>query len=275
MIDINIYALFIHSILTDTSFTTAHSHPSLIAIMAKNEVDGSWISMHRESTFNWAGNEVKKQIMFNNPNSVFEYRLVFMKKASTKKLEISDCDIINRIISSLTAETYYKITGTMLFSPSTVQPKEGFVIGMVNNPSKNFMVSVNITPRGKVSGYDYSNIYCFRDDPTQSGIHNALLGLDVGELAYQIYSWINGPHGYKEAFFLNSLAENVTYAVATKVFGDYMTLYVDGAVVATTEVKYADRKDFTKLYALVSNNMDPPANADVKGLRFINLKNDK
>merc|ERR1712183_808968 len=112
----------------------------------------------------WAGNEVKKQIMFNNPNSFFEYRLMFMKKARTKKLEISDCNIINMITSSLAAETYYKITDTMLFSPSTVQPKKGFVIGMINNPSKNYMISVNITPLGKVS--TYSNIYRFKDDPT-------------------------------------------------------------------------------------------------------------
>merc|ERR1712183_640517 len=112
---------------------------------------------------NWAGNEVKNQIVFNNHNEFVEYRLIFFKKASTEKLEISDCNIINMITSSLAAITYYKITNTMLFSPSTVQPKEGFVIGMINYPSKNFMVSLNITPLGKNS--DYSNIYVFKDYP--------------------------------------------------------------------------------------------------------------
>ena len=271
MIDINIYALFIHSILTDTSFTTAHSHPSEIAIMAKDEVDGSWTSIHKESTL-WAGNEVKKQIVFNNPNSVFEYRLVFMKKGSKKKLEIADCDIINRIISSLTAETYYKITGTMLFSPSTVQPKEGFVFGMINNPSKNYMVSLNIIPRGMVSGNDYSNIYYFKDDPTSG---NAQLGLDFTPNSYKIDSWMYDTIGFKSVTTQNSLTENVEHTVATKFLGDYMTLYVNGTLVATTEVKYADRKDFTKLYAFVRHNGYAPANVVVKGLRFINLKNDK
>merc|ERR1712151_25891 len=128
-----------------------------------DEVGALWTSIHKESTL-WAGNDVKKQIMFNNDNSYFEYRLIFEKKGNSNKIEIADCNIINRIISSLTAETYYKITGTMLFSPSTVQPKEGFVIGMVNNPSKNFMVSVNIIPRGKI--ISNTNIYVFKDVPT-------------------------------------------------------------------------------------------------------------
>ena len=88
------YALFIHSILTDTSFTTAHSGPSEIGIKAKDEVDGTWTSIHVERTLNWAGKEVKKQILFNNHKDFLEYRLAFMKKASTKKLEISDCNIV-------------------------------------------------------------------------------------------------------------------------------------------------------------------------------------
>merc|ERR1712151_675906 len=255
--------------LSITSGDNESFHPSEIRIMAKDKVGDPWTPIHKKSTL-WAGNDVKKQIVFNNPNSFLEYRLVFMKKGSKKKLEIADCDIINRIISSLTAETYYKITGTMLFSPSTVQIKRGFVIGMINNPSKNYMVSLNIIPRGKVSSY--SNIYSFKDDPT-SGYGQ--LGLDFRPNSYKIDSWMYDTIGFKSVTTQNSLTQNNEYTVATKVFGDYMTLYVDGAVVATTEVKYADRKDFTKLYALVSNNMDPPANAEVKGLRFINLKNDK
>merc|ERR1712232_1274693 len=141
----------------------------------------------------------------------------------------------------------------------------------INNPSKNFMVSINIIPRDKISG-TYSNIYCFKDDPT-SGIVNVQPDLDFRASTYNINSWMmDSKDGYKDAISQNSLTENVECIVATKVLGDYMTLYVDGTVVATTKTfYYADRADLNKLYAFVSNNGDPPANVVVKGLRFINL----
>merc|ERR1712151_245924 len=249
--------------LSITSGDIESFNPSYIKIMARDEVEDPWKYIHQE---NWARNEVKKQIMFNNLNSYFEYRLQFRKKRSAEKLEISDCNIINMITSSLAAVTYYKITNTMLFSPSTVQPKRGFMIGMINYPSKNFIVSVNISLLGKTD-YDFSNIYSFKDDPTSAEMQ---LGLQLNEKEYKIYGWVADEY----AFSQNSLAENVAYTVTTKVLGDYMTLYVDGTVVATTEVKYADRADFTKLYAFVSEYGEGPANVVVKGLRFINLKND-
>merc|ERR1712084_146127 len=237
-------------------------NPSYIAIYARDEVHESWKYIHREY---WAGNEVKNQIAFNNHNEFVEYRLIFFKQANTKKLEISDCNIINMITSSLAAITYYKITGTMLFSPSTLQPKRGFMIGMINYPSKNFIVTLNITPLGKISNGS-SNIYLFRDDTTSFSP-----GLDFTPNTYQLYTFYqNGPMYASAPPY--GLTENVEHTVATKVLGDVMTLYVDGQVEATTAVKYADRGDFTKLYAFVS--YFAPANVVVKGLRFINLKND-
>merc|ERR1712084_143976 len=157
-------------------------NPSYIAIYARDEVHESWKYIHREY---WAGNEVKNQIAFNNHNEFVEYRLIFFKQANTKKLEISDCNIINMITSSLAAITYYKITNTMLFSPSTLQPKRGFMIGMINYPSKNFIVSVNISFLGKTD-YDFSNIYSFKDDPTSAEMQ---LGLQLNEKEYKIYGW--------------------------------------------------------------------------------------
>merc|ERR1712151_1072732 len=244
-------------------------HPSKIRIEARNEVHESWTHIHEESTL-WAGGEEKKQIMFNNHNSFFEYRLMFMKKPNTKKLEIADCNIINMITSSLAAVTYYKITDTMLFSPSTVKPKQGFMIGMVNNPSKNFIISLNITPRG-MNSYAYSNIYTFKDDPTSG---NKQSGLSFIPNTYKINSWMIVYPRFIHVSTEISLTENDEYTVATKVLGDYMTFYVNGQVIGTTAVNYADRADFTKLYAFVSDNTVAPANAVVKGLRFINLKND-
>merc|ERR1712084_155433 len=137
-------------------------HPMAIDIRARDEVGDPWTFIHGEY---WAGRQEKKQIMFNNHNSYFEYRLIFFKKANSNKIEISDCNIINMITSSLAAVTYYKITDTMLFSPSTLQARKGFMIGMINYPSKNFIVSLNITPLGKISNGS-SNIYLFRDDTT-------------------------------------------------------------------------------------------------------------
>merc|ERR1712151_1244008 len=253
--------------LSITSGDNESFHPSEIRIMAKDKVGDPWTPIHKESTL-WAGNDVKKQIVFNNPNSFLEYRLMFMKKANSKKLEISDCDIINRIISSLTAETYYKITNTMLFSPSTVQPKRGFVIGMINYPSKNFIISVNITPLGTIS-QNPTYIYSFKDYPSSI---NRQPGLFLNKNI--IYSWLMvSPRSIYLSTPPISLAENVEYTVATKVLGDDITLYVDGQVIATETFYYADRVDFSKLYAFVSDNGDAPANVVVKGLRFINLKN--
>jgi len=250
-------------------------YPSDIYIMARDQVGESWTPIHQESTLNFAGNDVKKQIMFNNYNSYFEYRLIFMKKASTEKIEISDCNIINMITSSLAAVTYYKITDTMLFSPSTLQPQKGFVIGMINNPSKNFIVSVNIVPRDEFS--TYSNIYCFKDDPTsdntQPGPGNTQPGLHFEN--NRIYSSMKVNGRYISVSTPNILKKSVEHTVVTKVLGNYMTLYVDGQVIGSETVNYAHRGDFSKLYAFVSNNNnDPPANAEFKGLRFINLKND-
>merc|ERR1712151_1230102 len=244
-------------------------YPSDIAIKARDEVGATWTSIHEESTL-WAGREEKKQIMFNNHNSFFEYRLIFFKKANSNKIEISDCDIINMITSSLAAVTYYKITDTMLFSPSTVKPNKGFMMGMNNNPSKNFIISLNITPRG-MNSYAYSNIYTFKDDPTSG---NKQSGLSFIPNTYKINSWMIVYPRFIDVSTEISLTENDEYTVATKVLGDYMTFYVNGQVIGTTAVNYADRADFTKLYAFVSDNTVAPANAVVKGLRFINLKND-
>merc|ERR1712151_813688 len=262
--------------LAITSGGNESFHPSKIRIMARNEVHESWTHIHEESTL-WAGREEKKQIMFNNHNSFFEYRLMFMKKPNTKKLEIADCNIINMITSSLAAVTYYKITDTMLFSPSTVKPKQGFMIGMVNNPSKNFIISLNITPRG-MNSYAYSNIYTFKDDPISG---NKQSGLSFGANSYRIDSVMKVKYGFERYGFKsisapnqNSLAQNVESTVATKLLGDDMTLYVNGIVVGTRTVNYAYRFDSNKLYAFVSNNLYAPANAEIKGLRFINLKND-
>merc|ERR1712194_601337 len=146
--------------------------PLEIGIQARDEVEGSWESIHVESDLVWADRVEKKQIMFNNYNSFFEYRLTIKKKANTNKVEISDYDIISKITSTLATETHYKLTGTQLFSPSTLQPKKGFVIGMVNNPSKNFMVILNILPLGKVGGY--TNMYGFRDDPKETSNYQTL-----------------------------------------------------------------------------------------------------
>lgn len=96
------------------------SDPSEIGIKARDKADGLWESIHEESALDWADKEEKKQIMFNDPNSFFECRLTFKKKASTNKIEISDCDIISKITLSLAAETYYKLMDAMLFSPSTL-----------------------------------------------------------------------------------------------------------------------------------------------------------
>jgi len=53
-----------------------------------------------------------------------------------------------------------------------------------------------------------------------------------------------------------------------------MKLYVDGQVVGSAATKFSDRPDYTILYAFASDNIGLPANVVVKGLRFINLKND-
>merc|ERR1712125_42416 len=123
--------------------------------------------------------------------------------------------------------------------------KRGFVIGMINYPSKNFIVSVNVTPRGK-SDYWSTNIYSFKDDPTSEDMQPVL---DFKPNSYMISSVIFVNGRYISASNQNSLTQNVAYTVTTKVLGDDITLYVDGKVVGTNIVNYADRGDFTKLYA--------------------------
>jgi len=254
--------------LSITSGDNESSVPSKIRIQARDDVNEAWESIHEENTLDWAGGP--HHILFNNHNSYSEYRLVFYKKANTNKVEIADCDIINKITSSLAAETYYKLTDTMLFSPSTVEPKNGFMLGMISNPSKNFMVSVNIIPGGVSSSW--SNIYVFKDDPNMMLGMLGLPGLDILPNTYKIFAYILEETFSKEVTSQNSLTENDEYTVATKVLGDVMTLYVDGQAIKTVTVNFDERSDFTKLYAFVSEY--PPANVVVKGLHFINLKND-
>ena len=205
--------------------------------------------------------------------------ITLKKKANTNKVEISDYDIINKILSTLAAETYYKLAGVQLFSPSTVQPKWEFVIGVVNNPSKNFMVSLNILPLGKVGNGKYSNIYRFRDDPSSASNY-----LNLGDRqpclnflpnSYELEASILDKTGKKEhRHGKDSLTEKVESTVVIKVLGDVMKLCVDGQVVGSTATKFSDRPDYATLYAFASDNITLPANVVVKGLRFINLKND-
>ena len=91
--------------LTNTSFTTIHSDPLEIGTQARDEVDGSWESIHVESDLVWADREEKKQIMFNNYNSFFEYRLTIKKKANTNKVE-TKLIISLRVLSSLVLQLF-------------------------------------------------------------------------------------------------------------------------------------------------------------------------
>merc|ERR1712151_608414 len=252
-----------------TSSDDINFDPSEVGIQARDEVEGSWTSIHLESNLDWAGRQEKKQIMFNNPKSYFEYQLTLKKKANSNKLEISDCDLLKKFISPLAVETYYKLKNIHLFRPSIVQPKKGFMIGMVNNPSRNFIVGLKILPLGKID--DLSNIYVFK---------HKILGVLIGK--HPSLNFLPDSYKFASSFMdqegtrlieanQDSLTEGVESTVVTKVIGEKMTLYVDGQVVGATEVRYFDRPDFTTLYAFVSDDSLSPAHVTIKNLRFMSV----
>jgi len=254
-----------------------NSDPSMILLKGRNADDEAWIDVHSETNPTWSGRKQKKDFLFNNHNSYLEHRITLMKKADSEKMVISDIDMIQKITWSLAAETYYKLMGIQLFSPSIVHPKVGFVIGTVANPSRNFVVSVKILPLGKVSGF--GSIYLFRDDPMSKSNY-----ANPGDRCPALYFYPDS-YGFDASIVdktgrkrhmstTDYLVENVESTVIFKVIGDFFTVHVDGETIATVATNLSNRVQFEKLYAFTGVDLPyvPIGNVKLTNLRWTNVE---
>lgn len=250
--------------------------PFMILLKGRNADDEAWIDVHTETNPTWEGRKQKKDFHFNNHNSYLEHRVTLMKKGDAEKVVILDIDMIQKITWSLAAETYYKLTGTQLFSPSIVQPNRGFVIGAVVKPSRNFVVSANIIPYGTTSEH-YANIFNFRDDPASTsnyakpGDRNPSLHFKPAN--YVLEAAVVDATGFKGcSSTTHELAQNVESIVVIKVIGDFLTLHVDGETIATRATNLSDRVQFEKLYAFTSSDIHAESNVRLANLRWTNVE---
>lgn len=217
-------------------------------------------------------------VQFKNYEKNKQYRIIISKQQNKDTMEVKDINFIQHLGRTLGSESFYKVTGTKLLEPAITNAGRfwavrGWMLGIIEKPSRNYILKLLVTPKGKVT--DWNNILRVRDNPQTTssvslGDRNPYFGFPPN--SYTANVSVQDASGTKNLNSVNGFETDKESAVVIKVIGDKLEVFVDGVSKGSTQALLKNRSSYDNFYVFAGQKHTKAAKVLIKDMQWTNVE---